>query len=377
MPAELTERIFERATRMQLLDDLPRLSGLGEARVDAIRRGARYTASEYERLARALAVDPVILYRGEEDDPRRSPARFRAALSIDAPSGHDLRLLALATETGAVLAHLAACLGHPIRLAPHRAIRAIDPGLKAGRQGYDLGEAAREALTAQPNAPLASIQSLLTQCGVHVAQVPFDSVDIDAASVWAPGAVPVVLINTRSARTAHPGALRATLAHELCHLLHDAGEQDLTTLVSWGVSGHGNYAEAVEIRARAFAPAFIAPRSAVQTWAGSAAFPDDETLVRALADHWGLSFEGAAWHAKNCHLIDGVAARRLAHLPRKPPIDYAADEMPPLIVPSAHHPDLPDEPAPLWTGLAARWVVAALAEGHLSLGRARELLTWS
>lgn len=381
MPAELTTRIFDRARRMALLDALPSLSGLSSERVDAIRGGAGYTASEYERLCRALAVDPVILYRGDENDPRRSPARFRAAISLDAPSGHDLRTLALAGEIGAILAGLSARLGRGIPLAAQRAVKAIDAH-DEGRQGYELGQAARAVLAAEP-APIKSVLGLLRRWGVHVAWVPFSSGDIDAASIWAPDAVPVILVNSRSARAGHPGALRATLAHELCHLLHDAGEQDLTTMVSWGAGERGNYAESVEIRARAFAPAFIAPPPAVTAWAGAARFADDHSLVQALATTWGLSFEGAAWHATNCHLIERTVAEQLAHLRPKPPIVYPHDESGSEPRPHLKQSELSELPeligpvSPLWAGFALELVHAALDEGHISPGRARELLTWS
>lgn len=373
--SDLNTRLFERANKLHLLSALPRLSGLSRGRVEAIRAGDEMSVFEYERLCRAVAIDPVILYRRGENDPRRSPARFRAAEGA-ALTGEDWRLLALATEVGAVLGYLANQLGRPTPLVDMRAVKAVGPLEEAGRSGYELGEAARLRLTLHDR-PIESLLALLTRSSVHVVPATFSTPRIDAASLWMPDSVPVILVNTRSERAQHPGALRATLAHELCHLLHDAGEQDLTTVVSWG-EGRGNYNTAIEARARGFAPAFLAPRPAVVAWASTAAKDvDDEVFIAALAHDWGLSFEGAAWHAKNCHLIDDHTARRLARLPAKPPISYPQDEAFRSFSPSACHPDLPEKPAPLWDGLAAELVCAALHRGHLSPGRARELLTWS
>lgn len=365
MAADLTARLFERAVRMKIDEALPALSGLSAERIEAIRSGDGYTASEYERMCRALAVDPVAMYRGDETDPGRSPARFRTAVSVTEPTGHDLRLLALAAEAGAVLAHIAEQLGRYSPILSRREVRAIDAD--PARQGYELGAAARLLLSGHDQ-PLDDFTRALNAWGVHIARVPFSSSAIDAASLWAPGTLPIILVNRESPRSAHPGALRAVLAHELCHLLHDAGEQDITTIVSWGVRGRGNYAEAIEVRARAFAPAFIAPPAAVQRWAGAAAFESDEALVTALATHWGLSFEGAAWHAKNCRLIDHATAKRFADSPSKPSIDYATEE------PAST--EFAESTTPLWRGLASQLIESAVAKGHISPGRAEELLSW-
>ncbi len=366
---DLTDRIFARALGMGLRKQLPELSGLSRQRVDAIQRGADYTTTEFERLCRALAVDPVVLYRGGETDPRRSPARFRAAISTGRPTGADLRLLALATEVGITLGHLAERLGRPNIIPQRRRVVPVDAS-NAGPQGYDLGHAARAALTGD-DGPLDSLTGTLRSLGVHVVGVRFRSDGIDGASIWTPGALPVILINRSSGRAGHPGALRATLAHELGHLLHDAGEADLTTVVSWG--WRGNHAERIEARARGFAPAFLAPRAAVQAWAAASTFDDDEQLVHALARRWGLSFEGAAWHAKNCHLIEYADARRLAHMDHKPHITYDCDES--LSDDTVGDPSAC--PGPLWRGLAAELVQAAQAEELISPGRAEELLTWA
>ena len=228
--------------------------------------------------------------------------------------------------------------------------------------------------------PLVNLPQLLNDNGVHVARTSFSSQFIDAASIWEPGAVPIVLGNIRSHVIHHPGAFQASLAHELCHLLHDAGERELTTNVSWGTEGEGNYHDNLEMRARAFAPAFLAPRKWVRDWHASLAKhlkTDTTKMIVAMAETWGFSFEGAAWHAKNCGIIEPSEADRLAGMHRKPIVslvdfEHREDFYPPKMV----HSDLPEEAAPLWQGWASVVVIEALQEGHISVGRARELLTW-
>ncbi|MCK5798425.1 MAG: ImmA/IrrE family metallo-endopeptidase [Deltaproteobacteria bacterium] len=159
-----------------------------------------------------------------------------------------------------MLSHLLTLLGRDVALAGHRSIIGVQANLFMWQHGYELGERARRVLQ-KGEAPVQNLPALLSSLGVHVAFVPLSSKDIHGASIWEPGAVPILLINSKAFVKAHPGALRATLAHELCHLLHDAGERSLTTIVSWGQEGSGNYNEALEARARAFAPAFLAPPS--------------------------------------------------------------------------------------------------------------------
>lgn len=374
----MIEGVFQRAEEMGLLPELAKLSRLDDDRIHQIRDGAPLSSTEFELLCRALAVDSGAMFAGSASVAKRSPARFRAATATESPNPTDIRLLALAAEQGRILGHLLALSGKEVKLSRYRRSVGIE-GTELWRQGYNLGESARESLEPTGD-PLLDLSSLLNQHGVHVARVSM-SPGIDAASIWEPGAVPILLINANNRHViAHPGVFRACLAHELCHLLHDGGERDLTTHVSWGIEGAGNYHENLEVRARAFAPAFLSPRNYIQRWhdsLGTDAKNNPIQMVQALAETWGFSFEGAAWHAKNCGLIESAEADRLAELQRKPLIslgnfEVREDDYPLSMV----HETLPEKTAPLWRGWASIVVLGALEEGHISLGRAREILTW-
>lgn len=135
----------------------------------------------------------------------------------------------------------------------------------------------------------------------------------------------------------------------------------------------------MEQRARGFAPAFLAPRGQVSEWVAATDLPQDPTgLVTRMAEHWGLSFEGAIWHSKNCRLISSDVADRLDQEHVQPHLPADRFESAPISFrPSMVHADLPENAAPLIDGWAARLIVDALESATISLGRARELLLWS
>lgn len=380
-PNATMTRLLERLALLGVHDSDVVARGLPEARIQALRGGALPTAAEFELLCRAAAVDPAAMARNDDVLPTRVPARFRAAAAVgDRPSEADARILALAAELGRILGHLRRLQGRDLPLASLRQVRAVARTTEVWREGYNCGEAARQAIRPAPG-PIAELENLVHDQGIHVARVRFSSPAVDAACVWEAGAAPVILLNLGSPQVRYSLARRAILAHEVCHLLHDAGDrEDVTTRMSWGVDRVGNYRENIEVRARGFAPAFLAPRDQVRVW--EATLPhrvqhDDVALVKALAEHWGLSFEGAAWHAKNANLLSPDRAENLARMHSKPRRAAEAFERAPVFRPPAHlRQELPESPAPMWAGLATRIVVESVEAGAISAARARELLTW-
>lgn len=351
-------------------------SGLEENRISEIEEGAALRSWEFEALCRALAVDSGALAQGEETSPRRSVARFKSAWWVD-PTPDDLRSLALATELGRIGGFLAEQVAQPVELEDLR-----DPRSIAGepwRQGYRLGERARMALAPRPG-PICDLEKLLTRHGIHVARVTFSSADLDAASLWERGSLPIILVNTRSARTRSTLSRRALLAHELCHLLHDSGEREITTQLSWA-EGAGNYGEEVEQRARAFAPAFLAPRNEVKSWfqAGQGRLiRNPEAKVEELARRWGFSFRGAIWHAKTCELISARKAEDLYRSTKDEEHDWMEEFEKDLgysTAPASEGEHI-DEASPIVQGILLKLVTAAAAAGLISEGRRREIATW-
>jgi len=335
------------------------------------------SVTDFERVCRGLAVSPGELRRGQGDSPTRSVARFRSALvDPDILTPGDLRLLATASEIGRTLAYLLAIQGKEPAFERYRDLQGLSQRLQPWEHGYEMGEAAR-ALLVPSNGPILELESEFTRLGVHIARAKFTTPLIEAASVWESGAVPVILINAESGRVQYSLSRRAILAHELCHLLHDGGEANTATRATrtWGTS---NFEEAIEQRARGFAPAFLAPRSQVHDWANIAVLPEAPAeLIYHLAAHWGLSFEGAIWHAKNCRLIEREIADDLSAKGLQPELPRERFEREEVGASSlTAHPDLQVILAPLMEGLAAKLVVEALEDSVISLGRAKELVAW-
>jgi Zn-dependent peptidase ImmA (M78 family) len=337
-------------------------SGVPVARLSEITAGAAPSTRELAAIAEALALDPAALFRGDPAaDASRSAARFRAPQGIARLNADDTRLLSRAAEAGRICAYLRSSIGQDgSSLAPLREVKGVRPSPEPWRQGYDLGHAARLKVAAA-KAPLDSVQQLLEDSGVHVAFVAFSTTDVEAASLFERDACPVILLNRKHARTKLPLSRRAILAHELCHLLHDGGERDLLTVVS-RESSH----DPVEQRANGFAPNFLAPTE----WLAPKA-RTGRTIVREIAERWGLSFEGAAWHAKHRGWITDKEAETLARHPQEVSVtcEQPVARTPPELVGLEGV-----RPSPLADGLLAETALAAVLDGAISKGRAAEIL---
>jgi Zn-dependent peptidase ImmA (M78 family) len=336
------------------------------------------SSTDFELICQGLAISPAALLAGESDSPTRGAARFRSSLQDSGMfEPHDLRLVAAASEVGRMLGDLLVLQnkGGP-SFDAYRNVRGLSERLDPWEDGYDMGEAARELLGPPPG-PIFHLERAMNHVGIHIARVEFRTLGIEGASVWESGAVPVILLNNRARRVTYSLSRRAILAHELCHLLHDGGEAQIATRAT-SSENTGNYAEAVEQRARGFAPAYLAPRRHVREWANTVGLPEAPVdLVNELAAHWGLSFEGAIWHAKNCELISPEIADDLAAMDNKPSLPaerFDAEDGGASLLRA--HPELQENPTPLMKGWATKLVLEALEESVISLGRAKELLAW-
>jgi Zn-dependent peptidase ImmA (M78 family)/transcriptional regulator with XRE-family HTH domain len=346
--------------------DVSEISGVPVSDIEKAERDERRpNADELARLARALAADPAALWRGDSgvDDPRRGTVRFLAGPGLAGLSPLDRRLLSMATEVGRICGHLRRVLRSPDSpVTAARTITPIDPSLEPWRHGYRLGEQAREQLSPAQTA-IPAFQALLESWGVHVAFVQFDSEDIIASSLCEPDAIPVILLNKRLGRISYPLARRSVLAHELGHILHDATPKNILSVAS----RRSQEGEPWEQRANGFAPSFLAPGAWVRL---DAAEPAE--IVAELASTWLLSWEGAAWHAKNLELVTPSEAERLKKAPRgwvAPEVHESVLRTPPEMF------GVEVEPTDLVSGYASELVLQAAAEGELSRGRAAEILS--
>ncbi len=345
------------------LENLAELSGIPISRVKEIESGTPLSTAELALLADALAVDPASLHAGKIEEIQRTVARFRAPTGLSDINGSDARLLARAAEAGEVCSELRTLLGKEsspiIGLRKPIAVAASD---EPWHQGYQLGRAAREKLFST-HGPLQSVQGSLEEVGAHVAFVHFETREIEAASLLEPGSSPVILLNKSSSRVKYPLSRRAILAHELCHLLYDGGKRNLT-IVS---REEGPDTSGIERRANGFAPNFLAPGDWVSFHRKSA-----KGIVIELAEHWGLSLEGAAWHAKNLGLIDPSKVEQFRQEASRPGFETHFEPDLPRTPPDLV--GIEAEPTDLVRGHLSELAIIAAEEGAISKGRAAEIL---
>lgn len=322
--------------------------------------GTAVSAYEIYKIARALGADPGVLLAEEQviGDPLRGPVRFEREDALAAVSARDRRLLAVAAEVGRVGASLCRLLSRGITTLPAHSTP-LGASLEPWEQGYALGIEARSELSLG-HGPIPHLIRTLEGLGVHVAFVEFEDDDIDAAAIREPDAVPVVLVNRTGNRVFERRSLRPLLAHELCHLLHDNNESRVLTLVS----RRSHLADAVESRANAFAPAFLAPPVGLGGDELS-----DEALVLRLVEAWSFSVRGASWHVRNIRRLSEDRAHELAESLRP----RVAASPGPSEAPNGAAEALPTDPSPLAYGLVSRLAAEALEAGFVSEGRAREI----
>jgi Zn-dependent peptidase ImmA (M78 family) len=314
------------------------------------------------QVARALVVDPEVLLGLQSQPPLQLRCRTPDGATVTL-GGHDTRLLALAARTARAVWPLAQALGKPSTVHARRSPRQVGLDQPPFRQGYALGEAARPWFTADAQ-PIPSVQGLLERHGIHVGFLELSDAQIDAVALIDDDMVPLVLLNRRSTRSARPVSRRAVMAHELCHLLFDAGV-DVKNLVH--VSFHAWHLD-IEQRARAFAPSFLAPQAALARQASE----DGQDLVHRLATTWGLSVEGAVWHAKNAGLLEANEPDDLLPSARGVSVDGNFEQQ----VARRFTPDRVDaeDIEPFVEGLLAEVVVEAAQEDLITPARAREIL---
>lgn len=159
-------------------------------------------------------------------------------------------------------------------------------------QGYVVANSLRTHLELRDDVTVDP-EKILQDYNVQIKKqaFPTDS-SIEALAVWGPSHGPLILYNSKTARKEALTRRRATMAHELCHLLidRDAG------LPLGDVIG-GNSPPLLEKRARAFAAEFLLPRNHASRQVKES--PDIEHALRTLARDFNVSEHLAANQIRN------------------------------------------------------------------------------
>lgn len=173
------------------------------------------------------------------------------------------------------------------------AVLAESLGSKPYEQGYRLAEWLRSEPGVCTQVGHVDPRGLLKDWGVSVTEVNLGSSEIDAFGCWGQAHGPAVFLNLDGLHTVTERGQRATLAHEICHLLVDRRGALPLAEVLGGVGS-----PLVEARARAFAAELLLPRFV----AGStmaAANKDPAGSARTLCNRYEVSTEILAWQACN------------------------------------------------------------------------------
>jgi Zn-dependent peptidase ImmA (M78 family) len=157
-------------------------------------------------------------------------------------------------------------------------------------QGYDAARWLRAKLAAP--AGRVDPRELLAQWRVQLPDFEISLRRLDAVACWGPRHGPAVLLNQLGAHAQTERGARATLAHEIGHLLLDRdGSLPLAEVLG------GNVPEMPEKRARAFAAEFLLPQIVVvQTVRGL----EIAEAVRLLRDEYCVSYQIVGWQITNC-----------------------------------------------------------------------------
>lgn len=141
------------------------------------------------------------------------------------------------------------------------------------------------------------IEKHLAHFGVAVSDVTLGDEEIGGVAVARSGLAPLILVNTANPRNAYPSGRRFTLAHELCHLLHDRDRARNVALISgpWAPPG-------IEQRANAFAARLLMPDALVDAafveQNAKAHEPSFDQLL-AVAKQLDVSVDALAHHMAN------------------------------------------------------------------------------
>ncbi|MCY3738278.1 MAG: ImmA/IrrE family metallo-endopeptidase [Gemmatimonadaceae bacterium] len=160
-------------------------------------------------------------------------------------------------------------------------------------QGYTLASWLRRQPEVVHRGGRVDPEQILVPWNVPLIDASFGLGDIDAIGCWGPSHGPAVLLNSDARHAASSARRRATLAHEICHLLVDRS----SSLPLVDVLG-GRTARHVEQRARAFAAELLLPREIAGQMLSDHEGNEDRA-ARSLRSRFGVSSELLAWQAKN------------------------------------------------------------------------------
>lgn len=182
-------------------------------------------------------------------------------------------------------------------------------GYPAYEIGYRLAKRTRSLLGIAEDAPIASVRKIIEEdFSLPLVQLKMDA--RFAGATLANGNVRGIVVN-ESGMNSNVWIRRMTLCHELGHLLWDPDDRLQQVAVDeyaeLEMSDRDTRRDPPEIRANAFAVAFLAPPSAVQRIAKYS--HDPVAVVTEVMETYGIGLTAAKHHVKNITKIDTFAVQ--------------------------------------------------------------------
>lgn len=183
----------------------------------------------------------------------------------------------------------------------------IDASMPPWRHGYELADELLDEISDERIGRRVDIEELLRGWSVRLSEVTLRDPDLRAVALVGTSHSPSIVLNSSYRWADSERARRFTLAHELCHLLHDRSQGVRVAMAS------GPWApRAIEQRANAFAAWLLMPPEMLED-AISAAQNAIDTLegVREVADVLDVSRATLVEHLHNRGYIDWEARHLL------------------------------------------------------------------
>jgi Zn-dependent peptidase ImmA (M78 family) len=293
---------------------LAKIAGITANKLESIETPGHISPiRELERLAQALALDERVLgYQPEARGDKALGVRLREmsdAADVNHFSASAVLGLAEAAWVIERQISLSKLLNKDVSVASKFGFSPDNNyAYPTWKQGYRLAELTRQKLGIAPEAPIESLRSLVED----TLQIPLVQQQLDARFAGATISNEShrgIVVNEKG-RNESVWIRRMTLCHELGHLLWDPDQRLNRLVVDEYDAINLNYSsvrDLVELRANAFAIAFLAPPSAVKALARTSSNPS--SIVTALMVDYGISGTAAKWHASNVAGVDSLAVR--------------------------------------------------------------------
>lgn len=276
--------------------------------------GGKSPIRTLELLGQALALDERalgIVPNGGRDTGLG--VRLRKMVNSPGVAGFTPKTVAQLSEVAWVISRqaslqhlLVADLGEPRIAKPQHD---SSYGYPTYEKGYLLASKTRTLLGLGDEEPIESVRKIIED----VFRLPLIQLQMNskiAGATMANNGVRGIVVN-ESGMNSNVWVRRTTLCHELGHLLWDPisrlQEVTVDSYADLDVSDRDTGRDATEIRANAFAVAFLAPPSAVKRIARQHSHPTD--IVREVMCTFGISATAAKHHVSNLASVDTRAVR--------------------------------------------------------------------